>query len=900
MPIRALLLPGLALSSAAFASTGPVYANDLEQLVVQIDCTLEDGGVSEGSGVLVSDTGHVLTARHVAPEGADCIGRIGNRTIPGRALLMSFESHSLPQQIDGRLLKFAPSASEVFPFAKFCRVATRKVLDPLVSMGFHSHTVARPSVTAGVLSSTEPKSNGLVETDAEAAAGKSGGPVFLGDTPRIVGIVAGAQFDHLGTVTNYALLAVDALLANFPVLTEAPDCVEAEPAVQTSFAPLQAYFASVLLAQKRRPENNPDLIRESTLGHRALYQDLSDLTVDDPAVQSHITATLEALRTPEPDPSQIRDALSAAAFAQANVDLGAPSLRFATLTSLRGDFEAALLARKDAAELYSLASASFPPDRPDLVWDSLFSAGTQLARSARDTTDKDALTQAITLLKQADAQAKRANLDMQAVRTQLALGSTYVELGERTCGVENYQRAEEIFDGAVSRIDPDKELLLWADLMSNRGLAMYHRARRTLSENLLDEAIALLREIIPNLEFDPSADAKALLADTKVNLGRALQMRSLRETDTEDLELALDVFEDARTIRNRQLFPYEWSIITNRIGLIYGELGRRTADDAMLEKALATFDAALSVRTRTELPVRWAETQQQRARTILHIGRKDRNALKIKEAIGMLEDVLLVRKRELMPIEWAQTHASLGVAHFALGDVSSDPEHLQDAIDGFEKALTSRLNDGQSLRDCHPLMWASSANNLGNVYVRRAEFEQEPRYHGQAIAEFERAGEVWRSDTDPLAWARLQHNIGTSKLKLGQAERSLPVVEEAIQALELALGKRKDNTAEWSETAINLGWAMFQRGAMAEDQSGWIKSAELLTEGAELSGDQKNLWGLGNYLGGYVHGEIYKVNNDILFRDKALRQLSDAEQHFLEVGDRESAKNVRSIMQQLQ
>lgn len=196
-----------------------------EALVVYIECRSNDdpSAIRRGSGVVVSADGHVLTARHVAPEGYACRGALGSRTEPLRGLIPTHHNLNINPGIDGRVLRFVGSPGETFRHARYCRVTPALVGRRLQAFGFHEQSVAEPSVTSGILSTSIPSELGILETDVMTVRGKSGGPVFLEGSDDLVGIVAGAQFDALGLPIFYGILVAEAFAVPLAPLLELSD-----------------------------------------------------------------------------------------------------------------------------------------------------------------------------------------------------------------------------------------------------------------------------------------------------------------------------------------------------------------------------------------------------------------------------------------------------------------------------------------------------------------------------------------------------------------------------------------------------------------------------------------------------------------------------------------------------
>ncbi len=212
----------LVVALAASVMATPAFAND--DLVVYIECEGKNGDTTQGSGVLVSSQGHVLTARHVVPDGFLCQASIGNSTLPKRGVRPSFQSNNINDRFDALLLEFGRNAGETFPFALLCQVTEALNGSRITAKGFHAGSFGPPSSSDGILSNTYISFNGLIETTAMTTEGKSGGPVFLHGTNAIVGIIAGAQFSNLGIVSSYSILATNAVQGSVDLLTEARDC----------------------------------------------------------------------------------------------------------------------------------------------------------------------------------------------------------------------------------------------------------------------------------------------------------------------------------------------------------------------------------------------------------------------------------------------------------------------------------------------------------------------------------------------------------------------------------------------------------------------------------------------------------------------------------------------------
>ena len=229
-------------------------------LTVYLECHHETDATkpkSLGSGVLVSAEGHILTPRHVVPEGYVCLGAIENKTNPKRALIRPAMDRALVDNIDGKLLQMVPNTGEVFEYAAYCKIGQEHLGTRIDTLGFHQTSVAGPSITTGVLSTVVANDLGIVETDAMSVSGKSGGPIFISGTNNIIGIVAGASFTPLGLPAFYGALEAGAVASAFVIMQESEDCQGPHPAAYSDVLIAGAMIDGVIDIDPDFPADRP-------------------------------------------------------------------------------------------------------------------------------------------------------------------------------------------------------------------------------------------------------------------------------------------------------------------------------------------------------------------------------------------------------------------------------------------------------------------------------------------------------------------------------------------------------------------------------------------------------------------------------------------------------------------
>lgn len=217
MRLTALWVPALLL--ALLVPPGAAHADEVDETIVFIECTA-GGKVSRGTGVVVSAAGHVLTAKHVVPDGAQCTGSLGvaDSNLAARLVV---QPTNVP--VDAALLRF--SRQQDYPYAQVCNLEDWMVRKRIFVAGFPGQSqTGAPSYREGVLSTILPNSAGILETDGQTVAGMSGGPVYSPNFAGIVGIVIGAEFDSLGTVSYYGILPASAYAQAFGLTPAETPC----------------------------------------------------------------------------------------------------------------------------------------------------------------------------------------------------------------------------------------------------------------------------------------------------------------------------------------------------------------------------------------------------------------------------------------------------------------------------------------------------------------------------------------------------------------------------------------------------------------------------------------------------------------------------------------------------
>jgi len=170
------------------------------------------GGVSLGTGVIISEDGEILTNAHVV-DGADEVRvRLMGESEPREVTVLAEDA--------GNDLALLRMSGEGFEAATFADPDSIRLGDDVMAIGFALGLDGEPSVTLGIVSALDRSVgqgdvflDGLIQTDAAISSGNSGGPL-VNAAGEVVGInTAVARDTAVFTATNvgFAISAGEAL-----------------------------------------------------------------------------------------------------------------------------------------------------------------------------------------------------------------------------------------------------------------------------------------------------------------------------------------------------------------------------------------------------------------------------------------------------------------------------------------------------------------------------------------------------------------------------------------------------------------------------------------------------------------------------------------------------------------
>jgi CHAT domain-containing protein/tetratricopeptide (TPR) repeat protein len=286
---------------------------------------------------------------------------------------------------------------------------------------------------------------------------------------------------------------------------------------------------------------------------------------------------------------------------------------------------------------------------------------------------------------------------------------------------------------------------------------------------------------------------------------------------SQNLEDAIQAFQQALSVYTRQDYPDRWAMIMLKMGFVYstrveGDPGEN------IEKSIEAYEKAFEYITGQNNPDEWSVGTTVMALGYLTRLRGDRGE-NLERAIAYFQRALQRLDPRTSPDLWSETMHNLAVAYFER--LQGDPaENAALSIQVCQEALKVQT------REAMPVQWAETIAEMANAYAKRAALG-EPELFDNAIQAYEQALQVLTRQSAPQAWATTMNNLGKTYSLRSAGDRA-ENVERAIEALNQTLYVRTPHNvpSEWAQTQLNLGHAYCLRlvGSREENTARAVKA----------------------------------------------------------------------------
>src|SRR5215216_415344 len=270
---------------------------------------------------------------------------------------------------------------------------------------------------------------------------------------------------------------------------------------------------------------------------------------------------------------------------------------------------------------------------------------------------------------------------------------------------------------------------------------------------------------------------------------------------------AIHLSETALEVVSKNGEPQLWAWVQFQLGTSFGQApgGDRSEN---LETAIEHYNQALLVYTIQDFPEQWAAIQNNLASAYANRIRGDRSE-NLERAIEYCFRALQLYTIQDSPEQWATAHNNLANAYAnrIRGDRS---ENLERAIEYYNQALVV-YTQTQSL-ESRAMIWS----NLANVYANRTRGDHSENLE-RAIEHYQKALDVYTIQDFPEQWAATQNNLASAYAKRIRDDRS-ENLGRAIEHYQKALDvyTRRNFPQDCRNTAYALANLFYDENRFAE------------------------------------------------------------------------------------
>ncbi len=245
---------------------------------------------------------------------------------------------------------------------------------------------------------------------------------------------------------------------------------------------------------------------------------------------------------------------------------------------------------------------------------------------------------------------------------------------------------------------------------------------------------------------------------------------------------AREALEGTLTDEYRKQEPYVWAEAQHSLGNILAAMGQQHRVVELYEKAIQCFNSALEVFNREKSPRDWAAAQHNLGTAKQALGRQQEDSKLLKASIDAYTNALREWSRKETPEQWASAMHQLGVTFYAYGRLLKDNRTFEQSVVVYKNALKALDADNYAFE------LAATHNNCGAVLHNLAEAEESSDRLQEAIRSYETALLVCMEQQLPIHLAVIcRVNRSTALRVLAELTKDASVAEEAADEFELII-----------------------------------------------------------------------------------------------------------------
>jgi tetratricopeptide (TPR) repeat protein len=459
------------------------------------------------------------------------------------------------------------------------------------------------------------------------------------------------------------------------------------------------------------------------------------------------------------------------------------ALTRAQTSANRGAIALAQLRYLDAATMFGKAVTYVPNDEKyhQLRRVYLLAEASALSRQGREFGSLVALQLAIDRFRRAADLTPRDRLPIEWSAIQADLARATSEVGKRTGEIHSLEQSAEIYRGAANAQLQKLAPLDWAIMQSDLAAVLSVLGERTNSTARLKEAVVAHRAALSILS---RKQAPRPWADSQNNLGNALARLAAQDHNPKLLKEAAAAYRAALLEANKDVVDQAMTL--SNLGNVLRMLGADDPDGDYFEQAAIAFRTALADFPRHRLPLQWAMLQNNLGVALWSRGQ--RGGVKyFQQAVEAHRAALMEYTRERDGLMWARSQANLSQALLQLGQLTTNPEYLDEGVTAVRGALTELTPDRVPLD-----WWARTQRILANSLHLLGVMRNDIPTLEAAVQAYKAALNVRTQPGGPRDWgpkeqAVAQENLGAALLQLGARKYDLTLLEESVNAYKVAL-----------------------------------------------------------------------------------------------------------------
>ncbi len=382
--------------------------------------------------------------------------------------------------------------------------------------------------------------------------------------------------------------------------------------------------------------------------------------------------------------------------------------------------------------------------------------------------------------------------------TKLNLANLYLfrNFGDRA---DNLEKALEFYQEALQVFKKETFPELWG--ASQYGLAMVFRNRVMGNrENNLEQAIRDFQSALEVQTIDRFPEdyarcqhnlAKAYLAKIYKDRIRGDEVQQLEKAIAQNLEKAIECFNNALLVRTREKLPYPWAVTQHQLGMLYWQRSLYEKKPEYLAQAIEYFESELEVLDKEKFPDDRGRAEGALANAYTQLYLKIGRAKNWEKARTHAYNHLAIFQKNISPRDYVEGLSAISGVYLAARRWNDAYEKLKEAINCIEdlRSITIAGDEAkQKLAEKHSGHYVQMVQVCLELNNYTTALEYVERSKARNLVELLANKEIYPKFD-------LYHNseiYQTHCQELEQLRRQIPAIQRNLAELERDIQKSED------------------------------------------------------------------------------------------------------------